>query len=278
MKKVLFMSLTSLLLLLSATASPSNKLSNIKSWVCFYNSEFPANVQIYDLYIFDTTNHPAIGPLQAKGKKVVGYISVGEVAKHNDFFDKIKSEKLLVDENKNWPGSFRVNIKDEKWHKFVLKSLIPQITAKGFDGIFIDTIDTADYLENTKNIAGSVKGAADLIKKIRKKFPSLIIVLNNGLFLTEYVGNEIDALVVEDVYTLYNFKTKKYLLSNSTWTQERLALIKKFQEGFHKPVLSLDYLKPSDFKEIQNISNLAKSDGLIPYISDIELNQVFFHP
>jgi len=269
--------------LLIFTFFPSNlrakdKLKNIKSWICYYQSNLPKETPRYDLYIFDSTYFPNLMPIKAQGSSVIGYISLGEVTATSSYFPKVKNDKLIIDENENWPGAFRINIKNKKWHNFVINVLMPNIIAKGFDGIFIDTIDTAEYLENDKKISGSIKGAVSLIKKIRKKYPDIIIVLNNGLTLTDKVGRYIDAIVVEDIYTLYDFKDKKYQLATPKWTAERLIPIKEFQEKFGKPVLSLDYLRTNQRKMIQKVTNLAKSEGFVPYITDINLKTVFFHP
>ncbi len=280
MKRLLIVFIAALCTMLSTTckAPPSDKLAGIESWLCFYGEKLPANTALYDLYVFSSAGHPAIAPLKQMGKRVVGYISLGEVAKHDPFFSEIEAKKLLVDENESWPGSFRVRIGDRKWRKFVVKKLIPRILAMGFDGVFMDTVDTAAYLENAKGIKGQVKGAVKLIKEIRKKYPQLIMVLNNGLFLTDEVGKYIDALVVESIYTLYDFKEKRYDLATEKWTEERLVPVKRFQDTFKKPVLALDYLEASDKKAIAKIRREAMDRGFVPYISDIDLKKVFFHP
>ena len=150
----------------------SNKLSGIKSWLCFYSETLPDNTQKYDLYIFANEAFPPLEPLKKAGSKIVGYISLGEVETYNPYYEETMKEKLLFDENKNWPGSFRVNLANKKWHNIVIKKLIPKIIAKGFEGIFIDTIDTAIYLENEKGVKGAIDGAVKLIKNIRKKWMS----------------------------------------------------------------------------------------------------------
>ena len=280
MKRLSIAFVAALCMMLSTTckAPPSDKLAGTKSWLCFYGEKLPADTSPYDLYVFSSAGHPAIAPLKQMGKRVVGYISLGEVAKHDPLFSEIESKKLLVDENENWPGSFRVRIGDRKWRKFVVKKIIPRILDKGFDGVFMDTVDTADYLEKVKEIEGQVKGAIKLIKEIRKKYPQLIMVLNNGLFLTDEVGRQIDALVVESIYTLYDFKKKSYDMATEKWTEDRLVPVKKFQETFKKPVLSLDYLEASDKKDIAKVRREAMGQGFVPYISDIGLKKVFFHP
>lgn len=263
-----------------STSCASKRLPKIKSWLCFYGSELPEDTPRYDLYIFSNKFFPDFSAIKKKRKKtkVVGYISVGEITVENPSFDKIRDEKILIDENKNWPGSYRANIADDKWQNYLLDEVVPEILGRGFDGLFLDTIDTAQYLEIDKKMRGQIQGAVNLIKKMREKFPDIVIILNGGLFMIDQVGKEIDAVVVEDVYTLYDFETKEYRLATPEWTRERMIPLLKFQKRFKKPVLSLDYLPENDEKAIKMVKNNAKRDGFVPYISDIHLQKIFFHP
>ncbi len=280
MKRALgFLAILMALTLVGRECSAEGKLSGVRSWLCFYGAAFPAgNLSTYDLYVFQSTAHPDLGPLHEKGAKAVGYISAGELNKNDPNFQKISGEGILLEENKDWPGSFRADIFSDKWRDFVIGELIPAVLSQGFDGIFIDTIDVAQYLEETKKSVGAIQKAARLIREIRNKYPAILIVLNNGLFLLDDVGSVVDALVVEDVFTLYDFRNKRYQLATPQWTRERVAALKKFQDKFHKPVLSLDYLKPSDRKNIEAVAAAAKAQNFIPYISDIGLQKIFFHP
>ncbi|MFA4873955.1 MAG: endo alpha-1,4 polygalactosaminidase [bacterium] len=254
-------------------------LSGVRSWLCFYGSAFPkTKVRAYDLYIFQPASHPDLTPLKENGGKTLGYISVGEINKSEPNFKKISDEGLLLEENKDWPGSFRVDMRSSRWLEFILAELIPEILSQGFDGIFIDTIDVAEYLEGTKKMDGAVQKAAQLIKEIRKRYPSIAIVQNNGLFLLDEVGESIDALAVEDVFTTYDFKKRRYEPAAPQWTEERISRLKLFQTRFDKPVLSLDYLKSSNTKEINAISKKARDEGFVPYIAEIGLDKIFFHP
>ncbi|MFH1830235.1 MAG: endo alpha-1,4 polygalactosaminidase [Pseudomonadota bacterium] len=268
------------LLLMFATPLQSfaqNNLLGIGSWLCFYDNAFPTKeIPRYDLYILDSSNHPDLVPLKTHGSKVVGYVSFGEVNKTDPRFDEFMREGLLVEENENWPGSHRVDIRNDKWHSYVLNTLIPKTLSEGFDGIFIDTIDTAHYLEQVKGMKGASRGAIKLLKEVRKKYPNLIIILNNGLSLLNDVGMIIDALLIEDVYTLYDFKKKQYKMAADKWSNERLIPLKEFQDKFQKPVLTLDYLKPRDKKNIRKVAKKAKAQGFIPYVSDIDLKTIFF--
>lgn len=277
--KRIAMSLLALTLFFSHNAFCAGKLGGVKSWVCFYNDSFPdESTPDFDLFILDKTYHPSLKTIHDKGALALGYISFGEVESHESYYKKTKAGGLLIDENENWPGSYRINMKSDEWHRIILDDLIPYVLKQGFDGIFIDTIDTADYLENVKKMKGQVQGAIDLIKKARKRYPDMAIALNNGLFLTDRVGEEIDALVVEDIYTLYDFEKKEYNMATKAWTEKRLIPIKSFHRKFAKPVLDLEYLKSSDRRKIKKVAKKARREGFIPYIAEIDLKSLFFKP
>lgn len=273
------LALASALFLRSGTAGAApGRVAAIRSWVCFYGSALPIHAPAaYDLYILDRTSPPDLAPLKAQGSIVVGYVSTGEINKADPFFPRVPKE-LLLEENKDWPGAYRIDLRRRAWQSLLLDAIIPEALARGFDGVFLDTIDVAQYLEGQKGMRGSVDSAAALIAAIRKRFPGIIIVLNNGLFLLDRAGTSIDAVVVEDVYTSYDFERRTYLMADEAWIAARRAPLQAFQAKYHKPVLSLDYASPADHAGITRIAKRAAADGFIPYIADIDLSTIFFHP
>lgn len=262
----------------ASCASASNKLAGITSFICFYGDSWPGgSPPKADLFILDSHHNPSIAGLKSQKTHVVGYVTVGEINNTSSDFARFKKSGILVDENKNWPGSWRVDIRKKEWRRYVVDTLVPRVIARGFGGIFIDTIDTAEYLRDVKKLPDAVKGAVKLIKDIRKSHPKIIIVLNNGLSLLDDVGKIIDALLVEDIFTSYDFKTKKYSLASPEHKAARMAPAKAFHEKFHKPVLALDYLEKTDTKGIQRVTKEARAQGFIPYIADIDLSTIFFN-
>ena len=260
-----------------AAARPSNKLAGINSYICFYNNAWPGgSAPKADLFILDSTYHPPLSSLKSQKTHAVGYVTVGEISKESPDFERFKEKGLLIDENKNWPGSWRVDLGKKEWRRYVVDTLVPNVISLGFKGIFIDTIDTAEYMRDVKKMPEAVEGAVKLIREIRKRHPKIIIVLNNGLFLLDQVGDIIDALLVEDIFTSYDFKTKKYSIASAEHRDYRMAPAKQFQAKFHKPVLALDYLDKTDTKGIERVTKEARAQGFIPYISDIDLNTIFF--
>jgi uncharacterized protein (TIGR01370 family) len=259
------------------TRYPNNRLKSVRSYVVFYGDEWPeGRAPRADLYILHTTHHPPIEPLKARGGKVIGYVSVGEIFHKDPAFERIKAEGLIIDENPNWPGDFRIRIQSDGWQRFVLNELIPRTLSQGFDGIFIDTIDTAEYLRDDKRMADAVPGAARLINDIRKRFPGIVMVLNNGFFVLDRVGADIDGLLVEDIFTSYNFNEKTYNLASKAHMISRIVPPQRFHEKFGKQLFTLEYLNPTDTKDIELVVKRAREEGFIPYIADIHLETIFF--
>jgi uncharacterized protein (TIGR01370 family) len=253
-------------------------LAGVRSWVCYYGAVFPEPAPpFYDLYILDGRAHPDLAPLHARGAKAVGYVSVGEIREDDPAFRGLP-RKLKLERNPDWKGAWRVDLRDPRWHNHLLETAIPQVLAQGFDGIFLDTIDVAAFLENDRKKKGAIDAAKTLIAAIRERYPKILIILNNGLFLAESVGSMIDALVVEDVYTSYDFKKKKYLVADNAWTEARLAGLRPFRVRFGKPVLALEYVDPADAEGIALVAARARGDGLLPYVAEINLQQIFFYP
>jgi len=68
-------------------------------------------------------------------------------------------------------GSWLVDIRDKDWQSLLLETVIPNIFAKGFHGLFLDTVDKAAYLEekDPKNLQLSDKVVEDLASVATKK-------------------------------------------------------------------------------------------------------------
>ena len=275
MKRLLIICL--LLLLPFSTHAKNNRLKNAHKWICYYGSSWPSGTDFskYDLLIFQTSHHPPLFLLNKKKQIALGYVSFGEIVEADPFFKEAKKAKITVDKNKNW-ASHRVDMRSEAWHKHIIEEKIPKVLKQGFQGIFIDTIDTAAYLEHDKKISGSLQGAIKLIKKVRKHYPKMVILLNNGFAILNEVGNEIDGLLVDDVYTLYDFEKKTYQLASEAWMLKQKNRLDSFQKKFPKPVFALDYLSPKQSAYFEQLRKRAYKDKYRLYISDIHLEKIFF--
>ena len=132
-------------------------------WACYYADTAKLETLMkFDLLVLDSAYPAPLSPLADAGKTLIGYLSVGEVASTRPYFDRVKTEGILLEENRNWKGSFFVDVRDQRWTKRVVEDLIPEILRKGFHGIFLDTVDNAAYENQTLHRGGTEENIAEL--------------------------------------------------------------------------------------------------------------------
>ena len=210
---------------------------NRLKWVVFYgpqpNPQFFKNV---DLAIVEPD---LISPdLKSKTTWCV-YLSLGEVHQSRPYFSLLKDHGVLLKSNPNWPGAYGVDMRSTFWREMVLKTLIPSFIAKGYSAIFLDTIDGPISLE--ENHPGSKQALMDLIQDIHAQYPQLKIIPNNGLEILPEVKSSIWGVVVEDLYTHYDFLTKKSVATDPNISASKEAILDDFLKETGKPVLILLY-------------------------------------
>lgn len=255
---------------------------NNERYCVYYSDQVQANeFSSFDLVVLDSDHHPYLQGFIQKKKTILGYISLGEVEYQRSYFNEVKSEGILLQENKYWPGSYFVDVRDPRWTRRVIEDLIPDILTKRFDGIFLDTLDNPGELERTdpEKYAGMLAAAVTLVKEIRRHYPEIKIMMNRGYDLLPEVGGDIDMEMGESVFADYNFETKTYQFVEKGLYKKQLRILKDAQ-GLYSTlkVFTLDYWNPKDSKEIKNIYKIQRENGFIPYVATVELNTIVPEP
>jgi len=251
-------------------------------WVVYYSDKAPIEAfDPYSLVVLDSDYHPSLKALKERGKTLLGYISLGEVEKERVWYEAVKAEGILLKENKNWPGSYFIDVRDPRWMKRVIEKLIPQILHKGFDGLIFDTLDNPGSLEdeNPRAYSGMRDSAAKLVQAIRLHYPNIPIMMNRGYDILPQVAHAITYELAEDAITTYDFENKKYLMQPQEVVEEQVALLKEAQKKNPKLRLySLDYWYPNQKEKIEDIYKKARENGLNPYVATIDLDVIVPEP
>jgi polysaccharide biosynthesis protein PelA len=215
-------------------------------WIVYYGNQLSLiDLNKIELAILEPENINVKEIYSPNDKKIkfIGYLSVGEAAEHQSYWYQVKGQPYLVEENKNWPGAWRVDIRSEEWQTLLLEKVIPEILNKGYDGLFLDTIDTAAHLELTypDQFPGSRSALVNFVRKIHEKYPEVLIIPNNGLDLLEEYNGIIYGVVVEDLYTRYHFDSKTYTKTPIEETLAKEKILDKFLLTTEKPVFNILY-------------------------------------
>lgn len=237
----------------------------------------------YDMLILDPDNHPDFKHTR-QDALIIGYISIGEAEGYRKYWKSIEKDKnLVIKENENWKENYYVDVTSEKWHKIILDEVIPDIVKQGFDGLFLDTIDTVDVIEEKYSIKypNARKGMIDLIKKIRKKYPYLIIISNNGLTVMDDIQNSLDGVLVESLFGTYesdanNASKIKYVEIPDNIAQEKVQKLQAIKNNYKdKFIFVIDYAEQKNKGYREYLAKKIKKHDFSPYIAERELDNIY---
>ncbi|MEP1150265.1 MAG: endo alpha-1,4 polygalactosaminidase [Balneola sp.] len=203
--------------------------------------------------------------LHDKGIKVIAYLSLGEVNPSRKYFEDFK-EVGFKGENGNH-GSFYIDLTSDVIKDSFIEQIIPERLAKGFDGLFLDTIDAvAPYTDRSEMEADMV----ELIKRIKISFSDKLLIQNAGLFLLDKTHEYIDGIGIEDIASGYNFDTNEYKIKSEEAFQERLVLVDETYQRYKIPFLIIDFANDDSSKVI--VKSRLENTGHAFFISNIEFN------
>jgi uncharacterized protein (TIGR01370 family) len=251
-------------------------------WAAYYSDQARAEeFRDYGLVVFDADRHPPLSALAAGGTTVLGYLSLGEIERHRAWFADLRQTGVLLGENRNWPGSYYIDLRDPGWHRIVIDRLVPAMLAQGFGGVFLDTLDDAIELERLDpgGRRGMTAAAVSLVKELRRTFPDITVMMNRGYALLPEVGGLIDIALGESVCGTYDFERKVYRAVPAAEYREQVQLLKQARK--RNPALricSLDYWDPADREGIRRIYREERANGFDPYVATVGLDQLMKEP
>ncbi len=243
----------------------------------YYNSGLPEEaLYLYDWLIVDPDSFPMEGLrerfyIKNRRARLIAYVSVGELEPHRKYFTGA-SKDWFIGRNKAW-GTFIADLREPRYRRFLFERVIGPAMEQGFDGVFLDTLDSYQLALKEEEWADYERAEIELIREIRRRFPSKLIVINRGFEIIDSVHELVDALLVEGLF--YGIDTEKMdyreiLKEEREWLLERLEKAK----GYGLAVIVLDYLKPPMRELARRTAKKIARLGFIPYISDYELSTI----
>lgn len=265
---------------LSARALP--EIGHPDAWgVDYGEATDPAIARSFDLLVLEPDFVRPLEPLRGHGSRLLGYISLGEVNVARPFTAELEKAGALRRANPNWPQARLVDLRDPAWTSLVLDSLIPAILGKGYDGIFMDTLDNAEALERQDGDRnkGMVAGGARLVQAIRKRFPNMVIMMNRGYALLPQVATQIDLVLAEAMASRWNFADGRYeMTSADDWAWQAGHLLAAKQINPRLGLTTLDYWDPRDKATVASLYARERAAGFQPYVSTLALDRLIPEP
>ncbi|HOV39265.1 MAG TPA: endo alpha-1,4 polygalactosaminidase [Spirochaetales bacterium] len=276
-------------------------LSSIHTWVYqVQNVEIPAlENSSYDLVVIDYSRDGTeygmwsireIDQLKksGNGKIVLAYLSLGEAESYRWYWESgwISGNPFwLGQENPEWPENYKVQYWDDKW-KNIVKEYLTKIINQGFDGVYLDGIDSYEYWSdpfNRESLSLLVTEAADRMvslvvelgeyARIQSGKSDFILCTQNGTGICQDATNRssflngIDAVAAEDV-----FYPGEEAMDNPYNPQKEVLEDLSYFRREGKQVVSVEYLSQTNVTAIEQYYQTARKYGFIPYAANRDLD------
>jgi uncharacterized protein (TIGR01370 family) len=204
---------------------------------------------------------------------VFAYFSIGEIKDPS-----LEQQKWVLDKNRHWQSAV-VDVSNEEWFAWVLEQRIPQLIDRGFDGLFLDTLDSYRLVAKSQSdVRRHQKSLARLIKRIKETYPQLKLIFNRGFELLDELGPQnakryVHEMVAESLYQTWDAKRQSYRsvsADDQQWLLDKLLKTK----ALGIPVTVIDYVDPAKPGLARKTLAKIEEQGFSAWISSPELNAI----
>ena len=214
----------------------------------------------YGMAIVDPGSNADPAKAKAAGRKILAYVSAVELREASPHFELLKQKGVAVlSRQAEWQSGI-MDIMNPAWPEFVVNTLARTAAAKGYDGFFLDTIDSAVALmrKDAAKAPTYLAAVISLVKRLRAEFPTKEIILNRGFEFLPGLEGLVDGVLVESVFRTFSAAGAYTEVAPETTGILTDKIRQLRQAGM--PVYVLDYLMPGDHKTADE--TLAKIAGL----------------
>lgn len=213
-----------------------------------------------------------------KDNLILSYLSIGEMEEYRFYYNENVRKELFVTENLNWPGNFVVKYWDKRWKDIIINnkdSYLNQILDMGFEGVYLDIVDSFDNFKDKKDKAEKMSVFVQEISKHRGGEHYTFI--QNGAHIIDHLDKPeefINAVSGVGIESLFFYGDKP--MNNEFAPQKFLIKILEKYKAMNKPIFVIEYL--DDEKKIKKFFEEAKKFGAIPLATDRPLKgKSFFY-
>lgn len=256
-----------MLLILLPSMMISNTLENGISGnnvlVC-YGRLNPEDIKGYNYVILESQyyNIYEINKIKSQNKKVVAYISLGEVNAHAPYFKRF--ENCFFGKNEIWDSHY-LDLKIPKTTETIM-DIISNILTLGYDGLFFDNIDNFTSFGPQPD---QKKELIQLLTTINEKYPNHIFLQNAGLEIIDQTAPYVDAVIMESVATDYTFDDKNYKLRNQIDFENYVRELKNINKKYKLPIILIEYADSIKLRD--QVQKRIRSLRFDSFIGNIDL-------
>lgn len=282
----------------SAIAADTSRAFTGSPWMSFYGdtSTLGSIATIANTFrVMDVDLDPDTGnfsptdvaALKNGGRNIVlSYLDIGSCENYRSYWNSVPAGFLSCQANtaahagtySGYPNEMWMNPSNPAYQHLIVDYVAPRLVAQGADGFYLDNLEIVEHGTGTSNgpcNAACAQGGLDLVRMLRAKYPSLVIVMQNATSDVTRLGQTggmsfaglLDGIAHEEVYApSYDSQAEQQLLA---WQAMNLT-----PNGHPFWIATLDYVNNcSNTSGAHTVYTRSRSHGFIPYASDSSAGQ-----
>ncbi len=180
------------------------------------------------------------------GATVLAYLSIGEVAGDAPYRTEVVRRRLpFAGHNPVW-NSDLIDLTDPRWGEYLVDELAATAARRGFDGFFLDTLDSVDLVApgDAPRTAALRQGLVAVVQRLHAAFPQKRIIVNRGFFAFAALREVIDGVLAESLFATHDSAGGVYGAVAPATTAALLVELRKIAAA-GRPVYVIDYADPA---------------------------------
>ncbi len=245
------------------------RLADVRTWAFAIGAQTPvATLARYDLVVVDGVDTPAsrVRELRRRGVVVLAYVSVGTIERGRPWTAAARPFRLG-----HWGDwdEWYADVAHPGFRGLVMRTVLPPITARGFDGVFLDNVDMVE------SHPGRRAGMTALVRQISRTVRARggLVFVQNGDAYVRGLASVIDGWNREDVTGTYDFDTTRYAPVDRDDTAAAVRAI-RWMRARGVFVTTTDYVRPGDRAARARAIRTACAAGARPFLGDIRLVRI----
>ena len=228
-----------------------------------------------------------VAALKNGGRNVVlSYLDLGSCETYRSYWRDVPDGFVSCEANKAaHAGTYRgyrqemwMNLSNADYQRLIVDYVAPRLVAQGADGFYLDNLEIVEHGTATRNgpcDATCAQGGLDLVRKLREKYPELILVMQNATGRTTREGSTggvafaslLDGIAHEEVYApKYDPSVEAEL---AAWKAMALR-----PNGHAFWIATLDYVGGCEAAaKARRVYARSRAKGFVPYASDASARQ-----
>ncbi|HTJ93341.1 MAG TPA: endo alpha-1,4 polygalactosaminidase [Pararobbsia sp.] len=277
----------------STTPTVTTRAFAAAPWMSFYGtvSSLGSTATIANTFrVMDVDLDPGAGnfspsdvaALKANGSNIVlSYLNIGSCENFRTYWNTVPAGFVSCQANtaahagsySGYPDEVWMNPSNPDYQHLIVDYVAPRLVAQGADGFYLDNLEIVEHGTSTSNgpcNAACAQGGLDIVRLLRAKYPSLVIVMQNATSDVTRLGQTggvsfaglLDGIAHEEVYQPnYDAQAEQELLN---WESMNLT-----PNGHPFWIATLDYVGSCTATALaQAVYARSRAHGFVPYASD----------